>query len=185
MTTTADLRAAVETYWSAAEARDWDALAAILADDVLYEVPQTREYVRGKERYLRFSRACPEGRSVRVESVVTDAGARRAAVRTHFVRETDPDPDQGLDADLDPFVSEAGAPGAHRPPGESLALHFFVFDEAGRISAITGFRPEPRELSGSPESSEGGGPPGENPSGPPRPVPPSSASYAAERKAGR
>ncbi|MFD7065905.1 nuclear transport factor 2 family protein [Streptomyces sp. NPDC059913] len=183
MTTTADLRAAVETYWSAAEARDWDALAATLADDVLYEVPQTREYVRGKERYLRFSRACPEGRSVRVESVVTDAGARRAAVRTRFVMETDPD--LGLDADLDPGASEAGAPGAHRSPGETLALHFFVFDEAGRISAITGFRPEPRELSESPESSERGGPPGENPGGPPRPVPPSSARYAAERKAGR
>ncbi|MFJ6012522.1 nuclear transport factor 2 family protein [Streptomyces sp. NPDC092952] len=122
MTTTADLRAAVETYWSAAEARDWDALAATLADDVLYEVPQTREYVRGKEPYLRFSRACPEGRRVRVESVVTDTGARRAAVRTRFAADAETDTD--------------------RSPGESLALHFFLFDEAGRISAITGFRPE-------------------------------------------
>ncbi|MEV8451446.1 nuclear transport factor 2 family protein [Streptomyces sp. NPDC052095] len=136
MTTTADLRAAVQTYWSAAEARDWDALAATLADDVLYEVPQTREYVRGKERYLRFSRACPEGRRVRVESVVTDAGGRRAAVRTHFATDTERNSGRGADR------SEAGASGASRSPGESLALHFFVFDEAGRISAITGFRPE-------------------------------------------
>lgn len=84
MTTTADLRAVVETYWSAADARDWDAFAATLADEVLYDLPQTRERIRGKERYLRFNREYPGEWRVRVERVVADGEGRQAAVRTRF-----------------------------------------------------------------------------------------------------
>ncbi|MCX4395747.1 MULTISPECIES: nuclear transport factor 2 family protein [unclassified Streptomyces] len=117
MTTTADLRAVVETYWSAADARDWDAFAATLADEVLYDLPQTRERIRGKERYLRFNREYPGEWRVRVERVVADGEGRQAAVRTRFT---------------------AGAE-------ESPAVHFFVFDATGRISGITDFWPEPYE----------------------------------------
>src|SRR5579871_470779 len=46
---------AVAAYWAAAEARDWDAFGALLADDVLYRGPQTREQVRGRDAYLRFN----------------------------------------------------------------------------------------------------------------------------------
>ncbi|MFE7106220.1 nuclear transport factor 2 family protein [Streptomyces sp. NPDC057575] len=117
MTTTADLRAVVETYWSAADARDWDAFAATLADEVLYDLPQTRERIRGKERYLRFNREYPGDWRVRVERVVADGQEQQAAVRTSFT---------------------AG--------GEELhAIHFFVFDATGRISGITDFWPEPYE----------------------------------------
>src|SRR5436853_7892494 len=45
----------VAAYWAAAEARDWDAFAALLAADVLYRGPQTREQVRGREAYIRFN----------------------------------------------------------------------------------------------------------------------------------
>src|SRR5579863_2243571 len=45
----------VAAYWAAAEARDWDAFGALLADDVVYRGPQTREQVRGREAYLRFN----------------------------------------------------------------------------------------------------------------------------------
>ncbi|MFJ1880484.1 nuclear transport factor 2 family protein [Streptomyces sp. NPDC088137] len=117
MTTTADLRAVVETYWSAADARDWGAFAATLADEVLYDLPQTRERIRGKERYLRFNREYPGEWRVRVERVVADGEGRQAAVRTRFT---------------------AGAE-------ESPAVHFFVFDAMGRISGITDFWPEPYE----------------------------------------
>ncbi|MFD7533804.1 MULTISPECIES: nuclear transport factor 2 family protein [unclassified Streptomyces] len=117
MTTTADLRAVVETYWSAADARDWDAFAATLADEVLYDLPQTRERIRGKERYLRFNREYPGEWQVRVERVVADGEGRQAAVRTRFTV------------------------GAEELP----AVHFFVFDATGRISGITDFWPEPYE----------------------------------------
>ena len=45
----------VAAYWAAAEARDWDRFGALLADDVVYEAPQTRERVRGRAAYLRFN----------------------------------------------------------------------------------------------------------------------------------
>src|SRR3974377_1332381 len=45
----------VAAYWAAAEARDWTAFGALLADDVVYRGPQTREQVRGRDAYLRFN----------------------------------------------------------------------------------------------------------------------------------
>jgi hypothetical protein len=45
----------VADYWAAAEARDWDAFGALLAQDVVYEVPQTRERVSGRDAYVRFN----------------------------------------------------------------------------------------------------------------------------------
>jgi len=45
----------VAAYWAAAEARDWAAFGALVAEDVVYEMPQTRERVRGREAYLRFN----------------------------------------------------------------------------------------------------------------------------------
>ncbi len=41
------------------DARDWDAWAALLDPDVVYELPQTRERVRGRDRYLRFNQEYP------------------------------------------------------------------------------------------------------------------------------
>ena len=45
----------IEAYWAAAEARDWEAFGALLADDVIYRGPQAREQVRGRDAYLRFN----------------------------------------------------------------------------------------------------------------------------------
>jgi FHA domain/SnoaL-like domain len=45
----------VAAYWASAEARDWDAFGALLADDVIYRGPQTREQVRGRAPYIRFN----------------------------------------------------------------------------------------------------------------------------------
>ncbi|MEU9204266.1 nuclear transport factor 2 family protein [Streptomyces sp. NPDC048332] len=114
---TADLRATVERYWTAADLRDWDTFAATLADEVLYDLPQTRERIRGKERYMAFNREYPGNWRVRVERVVADGGGRQAAVRT--------------------LVTDGGQ--------ESHAIHFFTFDAQGRISGITDFWPEPYE----------------------------------------
>ncbi len=45
----------VTAYWAAANARDWGAFGDLLADDVVYEGPQTRERVRGRDSYVRFN----------------------------------------------------------------------------------------------------------------------------------
>ena len=45
----------VAAYWAAAEARDWKAFGALLAEQVVYEAPQFRERVRGRTAYVRFN----------------------------------------------------------------------------------------------------------------------------------
>jgi hypothetical protein len=41
------------------EARNWEAWTALLAEDVVYEVPQTRERVSGRAALLRFNQEYP------------------------------------------------------------------------------------------------------------------------------
>ncbi|MFH8758728.1 nuclear transport factor 2 family protein [Streptomyces atroolivaceus] len=113
----AEVRAAVEAYWAAADARDWSAFAATLADDIVYELPQSRERIRGKERYVRFNREYPGERRARIERIVADGEGRQAAVRT---------------------LVAVG-------PDERPAIHFFAFDADGMIAGVTDFRPEPYE----------------------------------------
>ncbi|MFD9499742.1 nuclear transport factor 2 family protein [Streptomyces sp. NPDC060035] len=114
---TAEVRAAVEAYWAAAEARDWDAFAATLADDVVYDLPQSRERIHGKERYVEFNRDFPGDWHVRIERIVADGEGLQAAARTLVT--------VGLD--------------------RMHAIHFFTFDAEGRITAVTDFWPEPYE----------------------------------------
>ncbi|MFD7745377.1 nuclear transport factor 2 family protein [Streptomyces sp. NPDC059698] len=121
---TAALREAVETYWTAAEARDWDAFGATLAEEVVYELPQTRERISGRERYVRFNREYPGDWHVRVERIVADAEGRQAAARTGF-------------------TVTGGQEGG--PPQELDAIHFFTFDEDGLITGVTDFWPESYE----------------------------------------
>ncbi len=49
----------IAAFYTALEARNWEAVGALLDEDVRYEVPQTRERVRGREAYLRFNREYP------------------------------------------------------------------------------------------------------------------------------
>jgi hypothetical protein len=49
----------VQRYAAALGARDWDGFAALLADDVVYRLPQTGEVVRGREAFLRYNREFP------------------------------------------------------------------------------------------------------------------------------
>lgn len=113
----AEVRAAVRSYWAAANARDWGAFAATLADDVVYDLPQTRERILGKERYTRFNQEYPGDWQVRIERIVADAEGRQAAART---------------------LVTVG-------PEELDAIHFFTFDERGRIAGVTDFWPETYE----------------------------------------
>ena len=55
--------------WNAALAR----VAALLTDDVVYEMPQTRERIRGKDAFLRFNTEYPGDWHLRVRRVVADS----------------------------------------------------------------------------------------------------------------
>jgi len=45
----------VAAYWAACEDRDWAAFGRLLDYNGVYEGPQTRERVRGRDAYIRFN----------------------------------------------------------------------------------------------------------------------------------
>ena len=49
----------IQRYAETLNARDLTAVGDLLHEDVLYEVPQTRERVRGREAYLEFNLTFP------------------------------------------------------------------------------------------------------------------------------
>ena len=104
----------VARYWAAAEARDWAAFGALLAEDVVYQAPQTRERVIGRDAYIRFNaEGFPGDWHLVVDRIVSQD---RAAVSMIQFSE-----------------GEVTQPG----------LCFFDLDEDGRITAITDFWPDP------------------------------------------
>ncbi|MFE4453897.1 nuclear transport factor 2 family protein [Streptomyces sp. NPDC056796] len=113
----AEVRAAVEAYRAAVNARDWTAFAATLAEDMVYDLPQRRERIAGRDRYVRFTRDLPGDRHVRIERIVADGEGRQAAVR------------------------ELVTVGREEIP----AVHFLTFDTDGLIAGVTDFRSEPYE----------------------------------------
>lgn len=108
-------RAVIEAYWTAADARDWATFGDLLADDVVYDMPQTRERIRGRDRCVRFNREYPGDWHVDVHRLVADGP--RAATWGHFT------------------VGDE----------EMLGITFFELDETGLITTITEAWPEPYE----------------------------------------
>lgn len=106
------------TYWEAANNRDWDAFADLLAEDVVYEGPQTRERVRGRSNYVRFNVEGFPGdwRLVIIEIV---GEGRRASSWIEFTN----------------------ADGNNQP-----GLCYFELRDDGKIARITDFWPDPYEL---------------------------------------
>jgi predicted ester cyclase len=112
-----DAHQVVAAYWAAAEARDWPAFGALLADDVLYRGPQARKQVRGRDAYLRFN---AEGFTydwhLTVQRIVGEG--QHAASWTEFTG----------------------------PEGTDTGLCFFDLADDGKIAVITDFWPQPYEL---------------------------------------
>jgi ketosteroid isomerase-like protein len=73
----------VLAWWRAANARDWEAFAALHAEDVVYEVPQTRERVRGRANYVEFNRSWPGAWVAEVQRVVAEG--EHAVSWIHFL----------------------------------------------------------------------------------------------------
>jgi ketosteroid isomerase-like protein len=107
----------VAAYWAAAEARDWDTFGALLADDVIYRGPQTREQVRGRDPYVRFNvEGFPGDWHLTVQRI-TGEGQHAAS-----------------------WVEFTG------PQGTQPGLCFFDLADDGKIAQITDFWPDPYEL---------------------------------------
>ncbi|MET7764256.1 nuclear transport factor 2 family protein [Streptomyces sp. NPDC005336] len=110
-----DIAATVETYWATAQARDWRAFGDTLADDVRYELPQTRERVLGRDGVVRFNAEHLGEWSLEVERVVADTTQAVSWVRFSVDEE------------------------------ETQRISFFTSAPDGRIQTITDFRPAPYE----------------------------------------
>jgi ketosteroid isomerase-like protein len=65
--------ALVQRYWDLANARDWQGFGRLVSSDVVYEAPQTRERVRGREAYVDFNSTWPGEWHVQVEHIVAEA----------------------------------------------------------------------------------------------------------------
>lgn len=109
---TADL---IRRYWTACNARDWEAFAATFADDVRYRCPQTRELVRGKPAYLAFNQEYPGDWTLTIDRIVAD-GTGGVSWTTFRVGEE-----------------------------VMTGLCFFTVDADGLIAQIDDFWPEPYE----------------------------------------
>lgn len=79
MDDTAESRRIAVAYVDALEARDWGRLTALLAEDMVYEMPQTRERIRGRAAFVRFNVEYPGDWHLRVDRVVADG--HHAALR--------------------------------------------------------------------------------------------------------
>jgi ketosteroid isomerase-like protein len=108
-----DRVATIREFWTATEGRDWDALEALLAEDLVYEMEQTRERVRGKRAFLRFFAEFPGDWHLTVRRVI--AG------------------DDGGVSVLD-FVVDGES---------MVGITFFTFDADGRVSRLEDVWPAP------------------------------------------
>ncbi|RQO60514.1 hypothetical protein DBR47_09155 [Paucibacter sp. KBW04] len=111
----------VRRYWQAANARDWAAFAELLAEDIVYEVPQTRERVRGRAAYLVFNQTWPgnwEAELLRVVGEGKSQGGQAVSEIAFHVRD------------------------AHGVRTET-GISFFEFDATARICRIVDHWPAP------------------------------------------
>ncbi|MGI5213427.1 nuclear transport factor 2 family protein [Plantactinospora sp. CA-290183] len=72
MDDTAETRQIAVAYVESLEQRDWSRLVTLLAEDVVYEMPQTRERIRGKSAFLQFNTDYPGDWHLRIRHVVAD-----------------------------------------------------------------------------------------------------------------
>lgn len=112
-----ELRETVESYWTAAEARHWLAFGDTLAEDVLFDLPQTRERIRGKARFVQFNCEYPGDWHIRVHRLIVDEKSGQVVTWSHAT--------VGFE--------------------QKYAITFFTADAEGRIATITEFWPEPYE----------------------------------------
>jgi ketosteroid isomerase-like protein len=65
-------REAVRAYFESAEQRDWQRFSGLLAEDMVYEMPQTRERVRGRLALIQFNREYPGDWHLAVRRIVAE-----------------------------------------------------------------------------------------------------------------
>ena len=111
--TMTDNRHRVERFIEALDDRDWEGWVSLLHPEMVYEIPQTRERIRGRDRYLQFNQEYPGDWHLHVVVAIADETNGVA----WFVWEVDGE-----------------------QPADAMA--FFTFVD-GLITSVTDFWPEP------------------------------------------
>ncbi|NUR69415.1 MAG: nuclear transport factor 2 family protein [Hamadaea sp.] len=70
--TTEETRRTALDYVESLERRDWPRWEALIAEDVVYELPQSRERIRGRAKFLQFNVEYPGDWHLDVRRVVAD-----------------------------------------------------------------------------------------------------------------
>ena len=68
-----DTAALARAFVTTLEARDWDAWEALMSPDVVYEIPQSRERIRGRAAYREFNETFPGDWHLEPKVVIGDA----------------------------------------------------------------------------------------------------------------
>jgi ketosteroid isomerase-like protein len=72
MDETAETRRTASEYVERLERRDWPGVTELLDENVVYEMPQTRERIRGRVALMRFNTEYPGDWHLTVRRVVAD-----------------------------------------------------------------------------------------------------------------
>ena len=62
----------IEKYWKAANDRDWVIFESLLHEDIVYEIPQTRERIRGRAAFSEFNATYPGDWTLKIVRLVVD-----------------------------------------------------------------------------------------------------------------
>jgi ketosteroid isomerase-like protein len=81
-------RGVIRRYFETMSGRDWDGFGELLSEDVCYELPQTRELIAGREKFVSFNREYPGDWSFTVSRLIAD-GTTGAGSMNFTVGETE------------------------------------------------------------------------------------------------
>ena len=62
----------IEKYWKAANARDWKTFASLLHKNIVYDLPQSKERIRGRKDFTEFNATYPGKWTLEISRLVSD-----------------------------------------------------------------------------------------------------------------
>lgn len=74
-------KALVSQLWRSIQARRWDDVGELLADDFTLQWPDSRLELRGRAKFVEFNRTYPEGWSIDVLRIVAEGNTAVSEVR--------------------------------------------------------------------------------------------------------